>query len=202
MGFGLARYLYQSRKYDSLLALLPPARHFHRALDLGCGPGLLAERLLRCGVAAEVLGLDVSAAAARLAEARCAGLPGARFAQGDARGLDPALDGGFDLVAVVDTLYYLSPSELADAYLKALAARLTRLVAPGGLLLLANHSFGGLDRDSRLTGRIHQAFRWAPVLDHLATRHRPFWVADLFARADEAVGAEHVSCGQGRAMRL
>ena len=38
------RYRYQRRKYEALASLLPP-RRFRRALDLGCGLGLLSRRL-------------------------------------------------------------------------------------------------------------------------------------------------------------
>lgn len=41
-----ARYRYQHRKYEVLISLLP-TKHFKRALDLGCGLGLLSRRLPR-----------------------------------------------------------------------------------------------------------------------------------------------------------
>ena len=48
------RYSYQSRKYDTVMSLLPSKRQFGRALDLGCGLGALRTRrtwtrLVFCG---------------------------------------------------------------------------------------------------------------------------------------------------------
>ncbi len=173
-------YRYQSGKYDGIVALLPPAQRFRSALDLGCGTGLLANRL--AARSDETLGLDISAVAIGQAQAG-APLPGLSFAQADLLLLDPALDGRFDLVVVADALYYLPLETLTDHGLKSLATRLSRLLAPGGTLMLANHYFSGFDADSRKSRRIHDAFTWSPALNHTATHRRPFWLATLLSKA-------------------
>ena len=173
------RYLYQRRKYDVLLGLLPP-RHFARALDLGAGTGLLARKL--AGRADAVVGIDISANAVAQAAAASTHLPGLSFRQGDVMDLPAELDGGFDLLVVADTLYYLPPP-LADATLKALAQRLARLLRPGGVCLLANHYFSGADADSRLSRRIHDAFAWSPALSLTASYRRPFYLVSVLERA-------------------
>ncbi len=169
------RYFYQRWKYEALIDLLPPGRRFSRALDLGSGTGTLSLGL--AGIADSVLGLDIAQSAVDGATALCAGRPGISFRQGDVNSLDPGLDGGFDLVVVADTLYYLD--RVDDESLKNLAMRIARLLAPGGICLIANHYFFSGDRDSRLTRRIHDAFAWSPGFAHLATHRRPFFLATL-----------------------
>jgi SAM-dependent methyltransferase len=169
------RYSYQRWKYEALIGLLPKDRRFARALDLGSGTGTLS--LALTAVADHVLGLDIAQAAVDGAAALAGGRPGLTFGQADIASLDPALDGGFDLVVIADTLYYLD--HVDDGSLKALVMRIAKLLAPGGLCLVANHYFFAGDRDSRLSRRIHDAFVWSPALDHLATHRRPFFLASL-----------------------
>lgn len=171
------RYAYQRWKYEVLLSILPDGRRFSRALDLGSGVGILTRALT--GVADHVLGLDIAQPAVDRASARNRNHPGLEFAQGDVCTLDPALDGCFDLVVVADTLYYLDAVD--DDSLKAVAARIGRLAAPGGLCLLANHFFFAGDRDSRLSRRIHDAFAWSPAFSVVSTHRRPFYLATLLA---------------------
>jgi SAM-dependent methyltransferase len=176
---GDPRYRYQRRKYEVLSGLLPE-RRFARALDLGTGTGLLARRL--AGQADEVLGLDISQLAVEQAQALHHDLPNLRFAQADVLDLPISLDGGFDLVVVADTLYYL-PAPLDDALLKQIALRIARLLRPGGLCLLANHFFFAADPDSRLSRRIHRAFAWSPSLRVVSEHRRPFYLVSLLELA-------------------
>jgi len=180
-GAGSPRYRYQRGKYDALVALLPRGRRFRRSLDIGCGTGLLADRL--AAHSDEVVGIDVSAVAIERAREWSASRPGLRFMQADLLALDPAHYHGFDLVVVADAIYYLPPDALDDAGLKSLVSRLARLLTPDGILLLANHYFAGFDPDSRVSRRIHDAFRWSPAMDLIHECRRPFWLASLFAPA-------------------
>lgn len=173
------RYAYQRWKYQTLMAALPVGRRFGRALDLGSGLGALSMALT--GVADHVLGLDIAQSAVDRARRRAGAQPGLHFAQGDVSALGPALDGTFDLVVVADTLYYLD--RVDDPSLKAVAARIARLLTPDGLCLLANHYFYSGDRGSRLTRRIHDAFAWSPGLDLVFVRRRPFYLTSLLSRA-------------------
>ncbi len=175
------RYVYQRRKYDVLMGLLPK-RRFTRALDLGAGLGLLSRKL--AAHADEVVGMDIAAHAVSRAQAANADLPQLSFVQGDVLDLPAALNGGFDLLVVADTLYYLPPP-LQDATLKALAQRLALLLRPGGVCLLANHYFSGADADSRLSRRIHQAFAWSPALTLTAEYRRPFYLVSLLEKPRE-----------------
>ena len=179
---GDGRYLYQRRKYDVLAALLPPGRRFARALDIGSGLGLLGRRVAER--ADEVLGIDIAQGAVERARALHRDVPNLRFERGDMRDLPASLDGGFDLVVLADTLYYLPPP-LTNAALKALALRVAALLAPGGLCLLANHFFFAADPDSRLSRRIHRAFAWSPGFHVVSEHRRPFYLVSLLtASAD------------------
>jgi len=66
-GSASLRYSYQRRKYDKIVEVLP-RRPFRHALDLGCGLGLLSQRLTTRADA--TLGLDVAETAVELARAR------------------------------------------------------------------------------------------------------------------------------------
>ncbi len=105
-----------------LLAEAAPGRHFDRAVDLGCGTGLLGP-LIRasCG---HLTGVDLSAEMLRRAEARGCyeALARAELAAHTAA-LPPA---SLDLAACCDTLIYVGRVE-------PLFAALTHALAPGGL---------------------------------------------------------------------
>ena len=73
-----------------------------------------------------------------------------------------------------------------DVSLSAIAARIGRLAAPGGLCLVANHYFFAGDRDSRLTRRIHDAFAASSAFAVVSTHRRPFYLASLLAAAPTA----------------
>lgn len=97
-----------------------------RALDVGCGAGLLCEPLARLG--ADMTGVD--AAAENIAAARDhasgSGLP-ITYHHGDIAKLDL---GTFDLVTSMEVLEHVADK---TAFVMALAARL----APGGLMVLS-----------------------------------------------------------------
>ena len=169
------RFRYQHRKYDTIAELIPGGR-FRRALDIGCGTGLFSQKLAQ--VADAVTGVDVSGVAVTLAQQRTAAFPNLEFRQCDVLELPQSWDGAFDLVTILDTLYYLPPP-IHDDLLKRLALRIARLVSPGGLLVLANHYFAGLDADSRLTRRIHDAFRWSPAFRPTKQYQRPFYLVSM-----------------------
>lgn len=175
-----SRYRYQSRKYEVLVSLLPAGR-FGRALDLGCGLGLLSRHLAAC--ADTVVGIDVAPSAVARARALHADQPNVLFEVHDLLTLPASFDGSFDLVVVADVLYYLSP--LDDALLKAIAMRIAKLLAPGGMCMLVNHYFFRLDPESRRSRRIHDAFTWSPGFTLQAEHRRPFYLVTLLCGVGE-----------------
>jgi predicted TPR repeat methyltransferase len=173
-GFQVPQFSYQRQKYDTIARLVPD-RVYENALDLGCGIGLLTERL--ASRAGHVLGLDVSQVAIDAARTRLAHNPALEFRQADILNLPDDLDGRFDLIVVADVLYYLSP--MSDAMLKHMAQRLRRLLKPGGVCVLANHFFFEIDPDSRLSRRIHLAFTWAPGFTIRDDYRRVFYLVSV-----------------------
>ena len=97
-----------------------------RALDVGCGAGLLCEPLARLG--AEVTGVDAAAenVAAARAHAEAMGLP-VDYRHGE---LSQLSLGRFDLVTAMEVLEHVADK---PAFFTQLAAHL----APGGLLILS-----------------------------------------------------------------
>jgi 2-polyprenyl-6-hydroxyphenyl methylase/3-demethylubiquinone-9 3-methyltransferase len=96
-----------------------------RALDVGCGAGLLAEPLARLG--ASVTGIDASPEVIEVARDHAArqGLA-IDYRAGDVH----ALEGEFDLMTAMEVIEHVADPA---AFVKALARRL----APGGLLVMS-----------------------------------------------------------------
>ena len=63
-----------------------------------------------------------------------------------------------------------------------MAERVAELLVPGGLCILANHYFFSLDRDSRLSRRIHDAFIWSPDFSVVSQGRRPFYLVTMLDR--------------------
>jgi predicted TPR repeat methyltransferase len=107
---------------------------FRRALDLGCGTGLMARALH--GLCDEILGVDLSLA--MIGQARATGLY-ARIEAGDLLAflsLEP--EAGADLVVAADVFVYLGRlDEVFQACVRALE--------PGGLLAFTVQDSGGPD---------------------------------------------------------
>jgi 2-polyprenyl-6-hydroxyphenyl methylase/3-demethylubiquinone-9 3-methyltransferase len=97
-----------------------------RALDVGCGAGLLAEPLARLG--AEVTGLDAAAEniAVAATHAEGAGLA-ITYRHGELSALEAE---PFDLVTCMEVIEHVADKP-------AFVAQLARLLAPGGLLVLS-----------------------------------------------------------------
>jgi predicted TPR repeat methyltransferase len=176
-GAELPQYRYQRRKYASLLSLLP-RQSYRNALDIGCGLGTFTRML--APFTEHILGTDISAEAIQQARKRSAAHPNITYSQRDVLE-DSSADARFDLIVLADTLYYIVP--LTDARLKSIARTLALKLAPGGLLLVVNHFFFGIDSPSRATREIHNAFRWAPDLEQVAEHRRAFFLATLLRRS-------------------
>jgi SAM-dependent methyltransferase len=106
-----------------------------KVIDLGCGPGLYARRMARCG--AQVTGVDFSAVA--LEYARTRSTDGVRYLEADY--LADALPGGFD----VATLIYYDFCALGPDDRARLLGRIHGLLEPGGLLVLDLAGPGAFD---------------------------------------------------------
>jgi SAM-dependent methyltransferase len=175
-GTELPQYRYQQRKYECLLSMLPK-RRYRQALDIGCGLGAFTRKL--APFVDRVLGTDISAEALQQARKLSANLPNVEYQHHNV--LDSFDDNPhFDLIVLADTLYYIDA--LTDSRLKSITRNLASRLAPGGLILVVNHYFFGIDAASRDTREIHESFRWATQLDCIAEYRQAFFLATLLQR--------------------
>ncbi|MFC3712625.1 bifunctional 2-polyprenyl-6-hydroxyphenol methylase/3-demethylubiquinol 3-O-methyltransferase UbiG [Sphingoaurantiacus capsulatus] len=100
-----------------------------RALDVGCGGGLLCEPLARMGFA--TTGLDAAPENVAVATAHAAAMGvDVSYRSGSAEALAAELPGSFDLVTCLEVVEHVAD---LGAFLSALSA----LLAPGGLLVFS-----------------------------------------------------------------
>jgi 2-polyprenyl-6-hydroxyphenyl methylase/3-demethylubiquinone-9 3-methyltransferase len=105
-----------------------------RALDVGCGAGLLAEPLARLG--AEVTGIDASPEVIEVARDHAAAMGlETDYRVGDVQ----EIDGAFDLITAMEVIEHVADPA---AFVMALAKRL----AAGGLLILSTPNATGWSR--------------------------------------------------------
>jgi 2-polyprenyl-6-hydroxyphenyl methylase/3-demethylubiquinone-9 3-methyltransferase len=105
-----------------------------RALDVGCGAGLLAEPLARLG--AEVTGIDASPEVIEVARDHAAAMGlETDYRVGDVQ----EIDGAFDLITAMEVIEHVADPA---AFVMALAERL----AAGGLLILSTPNATGWSR--------------------------------------------------------
>lgn len=181
---------YEDRAIDALLdhALLQSAS---AVVELGCGTGRLAERLLRERLSARAAydGFDVSPTMVGLAEARLR--PWAGRARAHLTSGAPALplaDAACDRFLSTYVLDLLGEDEIRAALFEA-----ARVLAPDGLLCLASLTFGET-LPSRLVSRVWTAVQsWSP---RLVGGCRPLRLARFFP-PDLLVAHREVVCVLG-----
>jgi len=157
---------YEERKRALTLATLPD-RRYARALEIGCGIGVLTAELARR--VDDLLAVDVSAAAVDRARER---VPGVRFEVADVA--DGLPDGPFDLIVLSEVGYYFSRPTLTRV-LTGLRDRL----APGGTLLACHwrHPVAAYP----LTGdEVHRALRRTTDLTLLAGHREADLLLDVY----------------------
>lgn len=140
-----------------------------RVLDLGCGIGRVAIAL--APHAREVVGIDVSAGMVAEAERRAGGV--ARFAVANGRDLREWSDRRFDLVIAADSFPYLVRAGLVERQV----AEITRVLAPGGDLVVFNWSYRG---DPEGDATEVQTLAAAHGLELVRAGERPFAIWDAF----------------------
>ena len=182
----------ERRRYAShyhlpeLFERLRPVAPGLRLLEVGCGIGVDTLRLARLGFA-EVVGIDLTAVAVRLAgrRARREGLGTVRFGVGDAEELAFA-DGSFDVVYSFGVLHHTPRIERA-------VAEVRRVLAPGGLaLVMLYHSRSLVNLVHRLLGLPFESPR--NLKDHcpVVYRYRREAARELFAGfEDVAIRSEY-----------
>ncbi|MEU3609733.1 methyltransferase domain-containing protein [Streptomyces sp. NPDC035033] len=125
--------------------------------DLGCGTGRVTERLRRLD--AEVFGIDLSPGMVEVARQT---YPGLRFEVGSMTALELP-DGSLGGVLSWYSTVHMDEDELSSAF-----AEFARVLAPGGLLLLAFKATAGPECERRRLERAYghavelDVYRWAP----------------------------------------
>jgi ubiquinone/menaquinone biosynthesis C-methylase UbiE len=129
----LARFL---RRVDDAVAGLAPTS----VLDVGCGEGVVTERLAKLLVPAKVLGVDAAEHLNEEWSARSA--PNLSFAAGSAYDL-PFADGSFDLVCAIEVLEHLERPRDAIAEMRRVAGRALVLSVPDEPAWRISHLLAG-----------------------------------------------------------
>jgi arsenite methyltransferase len=147
----------QRRATRALLALQPG----ERVLDIGSGPGFLAEEMAaEVGLGGGVVGLDPSESMLAIARRR----PGAvEYVEGDALAL-PFADETFDAAVATQVYEYVAdmPAALAEA---------RRVLRPGGRLLILDTDWDSIVWHSTDRDRMERVLeKWN---DHLADPYLP-----------------------------
>lgn len=123
------------------------AQHRGSVLDVGCGEGLLVQRLAR--VSRTVVGIDVDDASLARARARLAAVPNARVERRSFDDVDP--ESRFDVVTFVASIHHLD--------LGSSLARARSLLSPGGDLLVVGLAANSRPVDWVLSGLALPAIR-------------------------------------------
>jgi arsenite methyltransferase len=118
-----------------------------RLLELGCGPAFYATAFARRFPALAVVGIDRAPGQIGLAEQHARGVTNTHFIVGDARVLAQP-DGAFDRVLASRLLMVVPERE-------AVLAEARRVLAPGGILLIAEP----VRRRGSVLGLLHDAAR-------------------------------------------
>ena len=126
-------------------------------LDIGCGPGSLAVRLLARLPAATVVGIDADPVTLALGRAAYQDVPGLTFADVDLR--VPGWAAQLDLSRAPDAAVSTTALHwLPEPDLRALYAELARVLRPGGLVLDGDH-FAVDAKQSPTLARLDKALR-------------------------------------------
>jgi SAM-dependent methyltransferase len=126
-------------------------------LDIGCGPGSLAVRLLARLPGATVVGIDADPVTLTLGRAAYADVPGLRFVDLDLR--EPTWPSHLSLSRAPDAAVSTTALHwLPEPDLRILYADLVRVLRPGGLLLDGDH-FAVDAKQFPTLARLDQALR-------------------------------------------
>ena len=126
-------YHFQIRR-QRVLELLPAT--LGEVLDVGCGPGVMAEAVTERG--GTLLGIDISPEMVKEAATKYSHLPNVRFELGNTEAL-AADDESFDQVISMAVLEYLSTADL-------MFKEIFRVLRPGGLALITVPKRRHIDR--------------------------------------------------------
>ncbi len=122
------------RETGDLLESVARIRPEERVLDVGCGTGTFAERLVHTNPHIAITGVDVSIGMLAEARRKTARAPNARFVQASAEAL-PFPDASFDVVVSASALHYVPDPAQG-------VREMARVLRPGGRLALLDWDRG------------------------------------------------------------
>ncbi len=141
-------------------------REGERVLEIGSGPGLLAQAVGRAvGPDGRVVGIEINPGLVKSSKALCADLPWVDIGSGDIRNGLPFPDGEFDAVTAASVLQYIT-----DTDLDAVLAEVHRVLRPLGRVLVHDtewDTFTHYSRDRKRTKRVLAAWRSVFANPHL-----------------------------------
>ena len=168
-------------------------------LDIGCGPGSLAVRLLDRLPSAIVIGLDADPVSLTLGQAAYSGRPGLRFIDLDLR--VPGWSGQLGLPRPADaTVSTTALHWLPEPDLRAMYAELATVLRPGGLLLNCDH-FSLDAKESPTLARLDLALRRREDQRRFPDGHPESWSAWWEAAAADPLPSGHTSRHWGVGIR-
>jgi SAM-dependent methyltransferase len=142
-------------------------------LDIGCGPGSLAVRLLARLPDATVVGIDADPVTLALGRAAYQDVPGLRFADVDLR--EPSWPGRLDLDRAPDAAVSTTALHwLPEPDLRAVYAELASVLRPGALLLDGDH-FAVDAKQSPTLARLDKALRQREDRRRFPGGHQETW---------------------------
>ena len=154
----------QMTRYSVIAGYVQTLKRDGSLLDVGCGEGLLLERL--CGSAySKFVGIDISQTA--IARAQAKHYPRSFFTCADARGFVAAER--FDAIIFNEVLYYFpDPLEVSRKY--------CRWLKPDGLLITS--LYGRSDRARAIARLMKKAYRSMDEVEIIS--HGKKWIIDVF----------------------
>ncbi len=165
-------------------------------LDIGCGPGSLAVRLLTRLPRATVIAIDADPVSLTLGQAAYGDLPGLHLIDLDLR--VPGWSGRLDLTRAPDAAVSTTALHwLPEPDLRAMYAELATVLRPGGLLLDGDH-FTLDAKESPTLARLDLALRQREDRRRFPGGHPESWYAWWDAAAADEALADHVAERQRR----
>ena len=160
-------------------------------LDLGCGPGSLAVRLLDRLPRATVIGIDADPVSLALGQAAYSGQTALRFVDVDLR--VPGWSAGLGLDRPADAAVSTTALHwLPEHHLRAMYAELATILVPGGLLLDGDH-FALDAKESPTLARLDLALRRREDQRRFPGGHPESWSAWWEAAAADPLLTGHVT---------
>lgn len=148
---------YEQHKLNRLIEIICQ-QNYKNVLDVGCGIGILAEKISPC--CQRIIGIDFSPKAISLARNRCGKLENVSFLERDIRTFDFQDD--YDLIIFSEVLYYLE-----DKFIERIINRLKKNLSDSARIIIVDraedsYSVAKFKREFQLMNRIQETNWFRP----------------------------------------